>query len=356
MPIANYLEEALNTGVKFYASLTREQAKGNVKIGDDERGNPVFVEPGAICFVSDSKGNSIFLDNRLFGDGAVASGTTGGGSGTGGGGLTEVNLGDIVVIQKDGEVLKTLADYFGANGEVITDSLIITTQKENALGELEQAVAIELNSEGIKINGSPVITQADLNSSLSNYKAEILEAANTTAQNKADQALSDAKDYTDSVVQSVYKVKGSVQRYDDLAKINNPSNGDVYNVIGAQGNKGSNNYVPPGTNYVYIKDGVNSYWDPLGGTIDLSGMATSTDVVNAASDAVSSAKDYTDSQVGGINTTLEAHSGSINTLSEGISTLNTTVLGHTTQLSNNTTNIETNTNNITNIATQLTWQ
>ena len=65
----NNLESAIQTSVKFYASLTRNQAKGIDSIGNDNNGNPIYVEPGAVCFVSDEQGNSIFVNTKLFGDG-----------------------------------------------------------------------------------------------------------------------------------------------------------------------------------------------------------------------------------------------------------------------------------------------
>ena len=78
----NNLEAAISTSVKFYASLTRNQAKGIDSIGTNPvNGEPTYVEPGAVCFVSDALGNSIFLNNRLFGDGAQSGGSGGGGGG-----------------------------------------------------------------------------------------------------------------------------------------------------------------------------------------------------------------------------------------------------------------------------------
>jgi len=90
---ANNLEEILLTGVKFYASKSKAEALALATQQD----NP---EPGSICFVSDNTGNYIILDGKIFGDG-----TTGGGSG---GGAIELSLSNIPVIEKDGQVLKTL--------------------------------------------------------------------------------------------------------------------------------------------------------------------------------------------------------------------------------------------------------
>lgn len=61
--------------------------------------------------------------------------------------------------------------------------------------------------------------------------------------------------------------KGSVPDYDSLPK-SGQVKGDTYNVVAAHGN------TPAGTNYAW--DGEK--WDPLGGDIDLSGLATKTEV------------------------------------------------------------------------------
>lgn len=61
---------------------------------------------------------------------------------------------------------------------------------------------------------------------------------------------------------SALTYKGSVADYDTLPK-SGQSKGDTYNVVAAHGN------TPAGTNYAW--DGEK--WDPLGGDIDLSGLA-----------------------------------------------------------------------------------
>ena len=104
------LDNIYSTSVKFYSSLTRRQAKGLDPIGKQD-GKDIFIDsyPGAICFVSDAVGNSIFLNKLLFGDGASS-------------GTVEVSLSSLpVVIDADGNVLKTLADYFNSVGAIISD-------------------------------------------------------------------------------------------------------------------------------------------------------------------------------------------------------------------------------------------
>ena len=136
----NNLEAAISTSVKFYASLTRNQAKGIDSIGiNPANGEPIYVEPGAVCFVSDALGNSIFLNNRLFGDGAQSGG------GGGGGGITEVHLSDLVVVELDGKPLKTLADYFNADGDFITDKLTIVRTATYGAGEDDEVSAVVID-------------------------------------------------------------------------------------------------------------------------------------------------------------------------------------------------------------------
>ena len=332
---SNKLEPIFSTGVKFYSSITRRQALGQDSIGMDKNNNPIYVEPGAVCFVADDKGNSIFLNRLLFGDGATAGSISGGGGTGGGTGLTEVTLSDVVVIEKDGEVLKTLSDYFSSNGDVVSESFKVKTTNES--GQVVEVITID--KTGIKIGGNSVATVADITANN--------ESLLNSAQNKADAALNAAKAYSDQLLTSVYKVKGSKESYSDLEAITNPENGDVWNV------KSSYGTTPAGTNWVYIKneDGTG-YWDALGGSINLSldEYAKKSDM----NTAIGTAKSELEGKIGQakseiINENITPLSNSLNDTSAKL----TTAIGNINTL---TTNVTTNTTNITNIATQLTWQ
>lgn len=72
---------------------------------------------------------------------------------------------------------------------------------------------------------------------------------------------------------SVYNYKGSVADYASLPT--NAVKGDVYNVVAANGN------IPAGTNYAWN----GTEWDALGGSVDLSGYYTKTEVDLAIEDA-----------------------------------------------------------------------
>lgn len=329
----NYLSDVTFTSVKFYASLTRNQAKGIDSIGTDSNGNSLYVEPGAVCFVADDSGNSIFVNKRLF------SGTS-----SSSGGSIEIALSDLVVLQKDGVTLKTLADYFNAEGSVISDSFKVVTTKTNSEGTSYQVDAVVIDSTGITINSSKVLTEADAET----LKTSILGEANTIAKEYANTAETNAKEYANTLLNSIYKFRGTVSNYADLANIENPASGDVYNVTNAKGTIGEEGYVPAGTNYAYVvvsdssDENYPGFWDSLGGIIDLSAYKTAVNTTAEINEALETAKKYTDD--------------SVTKVSENITTINNTLTNHSARISTNTSNIETLTTNIKTVATQLTWQ
>lgn len=345
MPINN-LEATLQTSVKFYASLTRNQAKGIDAIGSDRNGDPIYVEPGAVCFVADEFGNSIFLNNRLFGDGAVA----------GEGGLTEVHLSDIAVLELDGVILKTLQDYFEADGTVVSDSFKVVTTATNLEGNEYQINAVVIDASGITIGGSNVITEA----SFAPMRSSILRDAASAAGGLANTAEQNAKDYANSLLGTVYKIKGSVATYADLLNVENPSSGDVYNVVTAQGTPGAGNYIPAGTNYVYIEvttgQQAPGYWDAIGGTIDLSAYKTAANTSAEIGEALQAAKDYADSLIAGVVSDISSINTSITGINNTLANHYNAISQNSAAISTNANNITTNSNNINNIVTQLTWQ
>lgn len=345
MPTTNYLEEALQTSVKFYASLTRNQAKGIDSIGTDPNTNqPIYVEPGAVCFVSDQLGNSIFVNTRLFGDGAN--------SGGGGGGLAEVHLDDIDVVVVDNTVLKTLADYFQADGTVITDALKVLTTRTDLEGQEYEVTAVEINNQGIQIFGSNVITADDLEA----FRQQYITVVNPATQGEIDAAEQRAKDYADSLITSVYRIKGSVNTYNDLVNIQNPQVGDVYNVVSEYGVPGTSSFIPAGTNYVYVTENGVSKWDPMGGTINLSAYKTAANTTIEIQAALAEAKSYTDTKVGQVETEVGLINTSITGINNTLATHGNAISQNQVNIANHGTQISTNTQNINNIVTQLTWQ
>lgn len=303
----NNLEQILQTGVKFYASKSKAEA---IALATQQE-NP---EPGAICFVSDETGNYIILNGKIFGDGASGGGGSGGGSVysvNGKTGAVVIGLGDLQVTAN-----KTLADYFD-DGGFLAESIVVQDGNGNDY--------ITLNSDGITIGNSIVATNSYVNTAISNNNQLINQTINNAEQS--------AKAYADSLVVSLYKVKGSVANYTSLEQIANPSIGDVYNLTSTN------------MNYVYTEDG----WDPLGGSIDLSTVYSKQEVNSLLSTNLQEAKNYTDAQNLVLTQTLESHASSITTLSNSISDINSSLNNYNTRITNNTTNI-------TNLATQLTWQ
>ena len=111
----------------------------------------------------------------------------------------------------------------------------------------------------------------------------VVEIINSLESDRTDAALSAAQgkalktlvDELKASVAAALDYKGTKDTYEELPTKGNKK-GDVWNVVTAHGT------TPAGTNYAW--DGVA--WDPLGGTIDLSGYYTKTQV----DDAISAAK------------------------------------------------------------------
>ena len=88
--------------------------------------------------------------------------------------------------------------------------------------------------------------------------------------------MEEAKEYTDSNITSIYRVKGSKTYFEELYEIEDPQVGDVWNVENEYrytGNTGEVKIYPAGSNFVYVKDEYAAVgrWDPLGGeTYDMS--------------------------------------------------------------------------------------
>ena len=328
----NKLYNANDTSVKFFASLTRAQAKGLANFTYEGAIKNIKRDfPGAICFVSDADGNSIFLNGLLFGDGAISGGTNPG-SGGGGGGITEVRLDMIPVIEVDNVVLKTLADYFNADGTFITQGINVTKEMQD--GTVQTVISI--TGDGITIGNDVVVTQTYVTSYVTEQLSGVAQDIATAEQN--------AKDYANSLISSVYRVKGSKANYSELVQTQNPSVGDVWNVVAeVQGQDGK--IIPEGTNFVWN----GTAWDALGGTFNLSNFYTKTEVESKLSQLETSLGNTITNNV----TNLQ---GQINANATAISGLSLTQQQQAASIATNTNNITQNTTNITNISTQLTWQ
>lgn len=134
------------------------------------------------------------------------------------------------------------------------------------------AVGGTLNQEQFEAAWKSFPNTAGIVEIIDSLKSDKTDAALSAAQGKALKTLID--DLKASVAAAL-DYKGTKDSYDQLPSSGNKK-GDVWNVVAAHGT------TPAGTNYAW--DGAK--WDPLGGTIDLSGYYTKSQV----DDAISAAK------------------------------------------------------------------
>jgi len=134
------------------------------------------------------------------------------------------------------------------------------------------AVGGTLNQEQFEAAWKSFPNTAGIVEIIDSLESDKTNAALSAAQGKALKTLID--DLKASVAAAL-DYKGTKDSYDQLPSSGNKK-GDVWNVVAAHGT------TPAGTNYAW--DGAK--WDPLGGTIDLSGYYTKSQV----DDAISAAK------------------------------------------------------------------
>lgn len=134
------------------------------------------------------------------------------------------------------------------------------------------AVGGTLNQEQFEATWKSFPNTAGIVEIIDSLESDKTDAALSAAQGKALKTLID--DLKASVAAAL-DYKGTKDSYDQLPSSGNKK-GDVWNVVAAHGT------TPAGTNYAW--DGAK--WDPLGGTIDLSGYYTKSQV----DDAISAAK------------------------------------------------------------------
>lgn len=109
-------------------------------------------------------------------------------------------------------------------------------------------------------------------------KIDVVDNLASTDKNKAlaasqGKVLADKIEEVKTSIATTYNYRGSVANFAALPS--NAVNGDVYNVVAANGN------VPAGTNYAWN----GTEWDALGGSVDLSGYYTKEQVDSAIEDA-----------------------------------------------------------------------
>lgn len=164
----------------------------------------------------------------------------------------------------------------GSNHVTVTAASTGFTVKDTVtLGTGDNAGEVKFCGTAVKVKG-----YSDLASTVSEHTSTLSSHTTTLTQhgNTIDTLLTkvntDLPEEIRKQVASVYKVKGTKATYADLPTSNN-TEGDVWNVTAAYGN------TPAGTNWVWVKDTsltAEGYWDPLGGTVDLSAYVN--DLIN----------------------------------------------------------------------------
>lgn len=180
-----------------------------------------------------------------------------------------------------------------ASVKTTADAAATKTYVDTELGKKVTAVAgsrLMTDAEGTKLEG--IATGAQVNV----IEKITVDGTEASISDKTAAITLNLKDYAKkSDITTVFTFKGTVASVADLANVENPKEGDVYNVTAAYTNEGKT--YPAGTNVVYVNekigDNIQSKWDALGGAVDLSAYAktadVTTDITNATKDLATSA-------------------------------------------------------------------
>lgn len=149
---------------------------------------------------------------------------------------------------------------------------------------------------------------------------------------------------------SVYKYKGNKNTIKEVLALTDAKIGDVWNVI-QEFSAGGKKY-PAGTNIACIKNTSTSEhseanWDPLGGTVDLSGYATITEMNNNLNNKVDKNDIIDNLDTNDANKPLSARIGkilndAITDVENNIQDLNKKIPTNTSQLTNDSNYVTTN--------------
>lgn len=307
-----------NTAVEFYISKSLTEAQNKTGLTD-----------GAICFVTSNEGDHyIVLNGEIYG------------------GVTSLSLNKIpVTYDQNDNVTSTLADYFDTNGVLQTKTFKIVKEAVDDNNESYLQAVITANENGIYLGAIN-----DSNKVLSKSQIEsLITTASSNITTDFEGRLTTFRTEINNKITGVYRVKGSIARYDLLLLKNVETDhvavGDVWNVVQeVRTNQVYNNdnilisedVYPPGTNFVCTSitetQGTTTIeWDALGGTVSFDNYYTKSEVDTKDAATLKSAKDYTDSKL----QELTAGVGDLGSLA---------------------TQIQTNTTNINTLNTRLTWQ
>ena len=130
---------------------------------------------------------------------------------------------------------------------------------QTSLGKANSALQQHQDISGLAPKASPALTGTPT--------APTAAAGTNTTQIATTAFVKDAVDTAKADLAKAYHYKGSKATYANLPASGNQE-GDVWNVEAAYGN------YPPGTNWAWT----GTAWDPLGGSVDLSGYLQASDV------------------------------------------------------------------------------
>ena len=199
------------------------------------------------------------------------------------------------------ELTKTVA----ANKKTVEDNYVLTTTLNSTVetinGNMSDAQKAATDASSAYTDAQIVLAKQYADTQINNAKStikqttDVLNSKIDTLSGNVETTL-DALEETlteaiNNKVSVAYRYQGSVDNYADLPKnLTTGETGYVYNVANANGN------IPAGTNYAWN----GTVWDALGGTVDLSPYAKTSDV---------------NTTVNGINQRIQGIESSVGTLS-----------------------------------------
>lgn len=200
--------------------------------------------------------------------------------------------------------------------EVITHGVTFTDQKtvDETLATIQSALAGKLSSvtagdKSISVSGTGTTRTIIANikpggglakdatyglyvdtgtiatkSSVDTLSSNLTTLENNTYRKTETYTQKEVNDRIATVSGSVYRVAGSVDNFTDLPSTGDATVGDVYNIVNAFTFEGKP--YPAGTNVVlasHLEGGQTLVdWDPLGGTVDLSGYVPTSRTINGS--------------------------------------------------------------------------
>lgn len=240
--------------------------------------------------------------------------------------IGEQKLIEIINNLTSGDTNKALSAAMGKklNDEKL-DKSALTTDIVNSQDKVAAASSV-FNVNTNKVDKSSIVNSLD-----SIDSGKVLSAAQGKVLNDRINSLG-----------SVYKYKGNKNTIEEVLALTDAKIGDVWNVI-QEFSAGGKKY-PAGTNIACIKNTSTSEhseanWDPLGGTVDLSGYATKTEMNNNLNNKVDKSAIVNDLITGGTTNVLSAEQGKqldtdIHALEDSIQDLNQKIPTNTSQLNN----------------------